>query len=149
MQSRHRGADAERVEFAHYGLEGAVESLPRATQKSDEFLKRIGSTLAGAVAQLRVDGLRFTLAAWAGGDEYERQLADWCFDWFARQEGLRRLQPPTPARGAGRAARVRWLLEREPADIRYIAREAEALIERIKNMVIGYEQELKRGKAAV
>lgn len=169
MPSRRSPADAARLIFAQERLVAVVPVTNGVRERATAIAPYV-SALSGAVPQIRADGLVFTLCDWYGKDKakpkvsntnvaardadsarpgdgraktkdnVKREIADWCFEWFSHQAPrlLRLKVPATPV------DRIKWLLERESAELRLLTRESEAFIEQLMHLAKGYDLEAER-----
>lgn len=145
MSSRSSTVTGERLAFARERLlafDAAGDAAARAREKR---MKALGSAVAGAVPELRARGVTFSVCVWLAGGGEERELAAWCCEWFFIARSLKQLECPAPRKTL---ECVQWLLEREPAELRFLERETEALIEQIKDLAKGYALELKAAAGA-
>lgn len=133
--------ESARLAFAFICLASVRDGARPQADAGKDSLARLVSVLAGAVPHLREHGIAFGLAEWFGKGTPQSDLAGWCFEWFGKHEALRLIKPDPPKKTVDR---VKWLLERTPAESRFLARESEELLERLKAVAIGYQQARER-----
>lgn len=110
-------------------------------------MKALASQLASAVPEVRARGLAFAVGTWYGKGDTS-PMAKWCFEWFTAHEPLRRMFTDEARARNDAASRVAWLLAREPAELRFLTREAEAMLDQLKRLAAGYADEAERGGRA-